>query len=281
MSAARELLESLQELARSGAPDVRALHVPPVASESGKKKSFCAIELSDGTLGLAYIALGDTRARMVASDIGVCLRGANLDVALAGWGATDGVARAIACAAGNALTRHFFDRAGFVPPRCADSVAGIAPMPGDRIGMIGYFAPLVGQIVRSGAELVVLELRDDLAGEYAGFEVTLEPGVLARCNKILCTSTVMLNDSFESLLRHGRAAESFVIIGPGAGYLPDPLFARGVTRLAGSWIEDAPALLDALMHGEPWGRSVSKFAIDRDVYPGLSALRDRGRTSND
>ena len=64
----------------------------------------------------------------------------------------------------NALTRELFDRAGFVPPAATDSIGGLDPRPGEHIGMVGFFPPLVKQVTACGARLTVLELRADLAG---------------------------------------------------------------------------------------------------------------------
>ena len=61
-------------------------------------------------------------------------------------------------------------------------------------------------------------------------------------------------------------------MGPGAGCLPDGLFARGVTLLGGSWVVDAAAFKQALATGAPWGGSARKFALTRANYPGWQAL---------
>ena len=83
---------------------------------------------------------------------------------------------------------------------------------------------------------------------------------------------MLLNDTLDDVLAHCRHAQRVSLIGPGAGCLPDPLFARGVTLLGGSWIVDAAAFKVALRTGEPWGRHVRKVAIRRDAYPGFERL---------
>jgi uncharacterized protein (DUF4213/DUF364 family) len=54
--------------------------------------------------------------------------------------------------------------------------------------------------------------------------------------KVVSTSTLLLNDTLDRMLGHCRNARWFAMVGPGAGCLPDALFARGVTLLGGSWI---------------------------------------------
>ena len=121
-------------------------------------------------------------------------------------------------------------------------------------------------IVARGARLTVLERRAELAAAHAGWHVTLDPRQLEGCRQVLCTSTVLLNDTLDDILAACRGAERLVLIGPGASCLPDALFARGVTALAGAWVDDAPALCDALVAGRPWGRHTRKVLLERAVW---------------
>jgi len=89
--------------------------------------------------------------------------------------------------------------------------------------MIGFFGPLVPRIVSSGARLTVAELDPALAGEGAGYRVTIDPSELASCNKVLSTSTVLLNDTLDAVLRNCRSARYFAMVGPGASCLHESL----------------------------------------------------------
>jgi hypothetical protein len=259
--------------ARMPLPRVRSLHLPPPPAPDGERGEFCALELDDGSLGLAYVLLGDTLAGLMAGSAD--LIGADaLDVA-GWWVQREGAARAVGFAAVNALTRHLFDRAGFAPPTAADSIGGLNPQAGEHIGMVGLFPPLVKAVTASGARLTVLELRPELAGAREGFRVTLDPRELASCGKVLSTSTVLLNGTLGNVLAHCAAARSFALIGPGAACLPDPLFRRGITLVGGAWIEDAAAFKAALTTGQAWGSCARKFALTQADYPGLAALLAR------
>jgi uncharacterized protein (DUF4213/DUF364 family) len=254
---------------------VRALHLPPPAVDGSRDGEFCAIELDDGSLGLSFVLLGDTLAALRAAD-GHAALAAMPALQLARRYAQDsGASRALGFAAVNALTRHLFDRARYEPRTAAGSIGDLDLRAGDHLGMIGLFPPLVPQVLATGAQLTVLELRADLAGPRDGWHVTLDAGELARCNKILSTSTVLLNDTLEDMLARCRHAEQVALIGPGAGCLPDPLFARGVTLLGGSWVLDAAGFKSALGAGQPWGRFTRKFALRCADYPGFDSLLAR------
>ena len=250
-------------------PAVRALHLPPPGAE-GKTAEFCAVELEDGALGLSYVLLGDTLAELHAGAPGLSGKSA---LEVAGWYADGtGVQRTLGFAAINALTRSLFDRAGLVPPASTDSIGQLDPRPEDEVGMIGLFHPLVAPIVATGACLTVVELRPDLAGEREGWRVTLDPAELGHCNKVLATSTVLLNDTLDAILGYCRGAAVIAMIGPGAACLPDPLFAKGITMMGGSWISDREGFIAALAAGESWSRHAFKFALTPEAYPGWEAL---------
>jgi uncharacterized protein len=278
MDVAQELLSMLGRFGeRARLPKVRALHLPPASLAHTKAGEFCAIELEDGSLGLSYVLLDASSKRLVADggDPTLGLEGAQ-PLALARWFTSEpGARRTLGFAVVNALTRCLFDRAGFVPGPSPDSIGMLDLAATDHVGMIGLFPPLLKDIVKTGARLTVAELRADLAGEHAGYRVTLDREELATCNKVIATSTLLLNGSLEAMLSACRQARSFSLIGPGAGCLPDPLFSRGVTLMGGTWITDGESFRTALRIGEPWTASARKFALRREDYPGFEALVER------
>lgn len=243
-------------------PRVAAVHLPPVAWTGTKDGEFGAVELDSGALGLSYVLLDNTLAALAGNN-GQRLVGSDALALARLWRNGQGAERTLGFAAVNALCRHLFDQAGLVPPDALDSIGGLDPQPHDHIGMVGFFPPLVKQVTACGARLTVVELRADLAGTHPGFEVTLDSAALQACNKVLMTSTVLLNDSLDHLLAHCHQASAVAMIGPGAGCLPQPLFDRGVTALGGTWITDRTAFVAALRSGVPWGGYARKVVWRR------------------
>jgi hypothetical protein len=261
-SIASALLADLsRRLGDAPVPRVKALHLPPAPWNGGKEGEFGALELEDGSLGLSYVLLDDSLATLTGRRAMLDLPGANPMTLAAAWRDGRGAAGILGFAAVNALSRHLFDRAGFVPPDAPDSIGGLDPQPGEHIGMVGFFRPLVRQVTALGARLTVLELRADLAGEHPGFTVTLNPRDLRDCDKVLSTSTVLLNHTLDTVMAHCRRARRIAVIGPGAGCLPDVLFKAGVTTLGGTWITDPAGFKQALQQGLPWSRFARKFAL--------------------
>lgn len=271
MSIAARIIESLALAAAAPLPRVRALHLPPSPWNQHRDGEFGAIELEDGSVGLSYVLLNDALAQLTQNPQGGLVGADPLTVAR-WWLDPRDVRSTVGFAAVNAISRHLFDRNGFVPPAASDSIADLDPQPGDHIGMVGYFPPLLKRIAATGAQLTILELKTELVGTRDGYTVTTDPADLRSCNKVMTTSTTLLNHTFDALMPWFAQANKVALIGPGAGCLPDALFASGISTIGGTWITDAPGFINALRAGEPWGgRFARKFTLHRRDYPGLSA----------
>jgi uncharacterized protein (DUF4213/DUF364 family) len=286
MTVAADIFALLERFAAAmPLPRVRALHLPPKPTPGDLRGEFCALELDDGSLGLSYVLLGDTWAGMTRERERLDPAGRPaLEVARAYEGdeaptrndtGGNALTRTLGFAAVNALTRCLFERAGFSPDASGDSIGNLDPQPGETIGMIGYFAALAPRITARGAKLVVVELREDLAGLHDGVRLTLDASELQQCDKVLATGTMLLNDTLDQMLGFATRAQRFALIGPSVGCPPDPLFSRGVTLMGGTWITDAHGYVDALVRGEATAPFARKSALAREGYPGWPALLAR------
>ncbi|MCC6609756.1 MAG: hypothetical protein IT515_08815 [Burkholderiales bacterium] len=258
-----------------GSPRVRSLHLPPPSDT--KDAEFCALELEDGSIGFSYIQLEGTEAPLRERHGGRGVSGAEAVVLARGFAGADPVAKALGFAAINALSQQLFTRAAWVPSASGDPLGAIDPRPGEHIGMIGLFTPLIPMIERAGARLTVLELKHALVRESENFRVTLDPAELASCGKIVSTCTVLLNDTLDDVLAACRNARRFAIVGPTAGCVPDPLFTRGVDTLGGRRVSDRERFLEAFCSGGKWGPYAGKYVLAREGYPGIERLLARAR----
>jgi uncharacterized protein len=276
MNFATDYLNQLERVAQRGPlPRVKALHIPPDPAPGSPRGEFCALELEDGSIGLTYVLLDDTLARMRELDPSLGLAGADaLDVAKR-FVSAQGAERTIGFAAANAITHWLYKRTGFRPDASIDSLGALDPQPDDHIGMIGLFTPLLPRVLASGAKLTVVELKAHLAGEHAGYRVTTDADELLACNKVVSTGTLVLNDTLDEMLAHCKLAQWITLIGPSMGCLPDALFARGVTMIGGTWVLDVPAYVEALRLGVRRDRLAQKVAVAREGWPGFEALLSR------
>ncbi|MBZ0131636.1 MAG: DUF364 domain-containing protein [Rhodocyclaceae bacterium] len=255
-----------------GPARVKRIVLPPLVERPGKEGEFCAVQLDDGSVGMAFTLLGGTLAELHARGLGGGQDGAAAMALVRGYADGDGAARALGLATINALTRRLYDHAGFLADDSTDSFGSLGLAPGDRLGMVGHFTPLIEQARASGIPVTVLELKAELVREEPGLVVTLDPQRLAGCNKIVSTSTLLLNDTFEAVAGFWRGADAVAVVGPSAGCPPDPLFAAGVTSVGTAWVVDAEGFLARCAAGEKWGGTSRKVTLTPQQYPGLEAL---------
>lgn len=273
MSFANDYLAQLSAFgARSPLPRIRCLHLPPVEDLQDNRGEFCALELEDGSIGQSYVLMDDSLQRLRSSSDRLGLIGADALQVAQRYASGSGPWQTIGFAAANALTRCMMDRAGFRPDNSNDSIGQMQPQAGEHIGMIGFFKPLLGAIVQSGARLTVLELDPTLVTQTAQYRVTLDPAELEGCSKVVSTSTLLLNNTLDRMLASCRGAHWIAMVGPSAGCLPDALFARGVTLVGGSWIADPQGFVAALQAGTSHRAYTTKFALTPHNYPGFEAL---------
>lgn len=276
---ADELLGLVGEIARTiDLPAVTRIHVPPCRPQPGPECEFCAVQLADGSTGMAYTLLEDALPQVQGAREQTDLPGLD-PLRLAQRFASSRMAdRVLGLAAINAVSQCLFRRAGYTPDYAINSFGSLDLARGDHLGMIGFFGPLVDKCRERDVTLTVLELDASLVRQVPGLEVTLDPGSLARCDKIVSTSTVLLNGTLDDVLLHAAHAQSFVVVGPSAGCIPDPLFSRGVSTVGGTAVADPDAFFDACSALQPWGDTTRKYCIVRgSSYPGFAALLNRAR----
>ena len=272
----RWLVEAAERIdAALGPARVQRVVLPPIMENPGKEGEFLAVQLDDGSVGVAFAILNNTLPALHASSAQNSWRGTAAKELVRSYATGDLPARVLGLATINALARRLYDRAGFVPDDSIDSFGSLALAPGDRLGMVGHFTPLITQARALGIPVTVLELRPELVREEPGLSVTLDPKRLSACNKIVSTSTLLLNDTFDQVSTLWRGADAVAIVGPSAGGPPDPLFAAGVSAVGTAWVEDAEPFLARLAAGDKWGTSSRKVTLTRQSYPGLDALLRR------
>jgi uncharacterized protein (DUF4213/DUF364 family) len=282
-----DILSQLQAVCRRfPAPPIVALHVPGdlgTQAAGARDAAFCAIELADGAFGLSYLLLGDTLRQLMrgseAHGAPAPLRGL-CPLELAGrFASHDGLDRALALACINALTDSAWRQLAYDPPTAANSLGDIALSRSDHLGMIGFFPPLVHQVRRTGADLTVVELSEEMVlrqqARFPGVHITTDRAALAPCNVVVGTSTMLLNDTLEAMLAAAPHARRFAVIGPSAGLWPDSLFARGVSLLGGTRIVDGAGFRAAMATGASWSAYARKFALSADTWPGWRTLLAR------
>ena len=261
------------------APDARRDAHPgaqPGAQPGAGRNNFGFLRLVDGTIGLTYVALDGASAGLARALPGLELAGRSPLELLARFGGSTGWERALGLAAINAISaRALAGRADVVA--MPDNLDRLRPGPGERVGMVGHFARLVGPLRARGVPLTVVELDPGLVRAGPGFEVTLDPARLRGCAIVVITGTTLLNGTLGALLEHCRGAGEVHVLGPSASCLPDPLFGAGVTAVGGFRVTDPDLFTARWRAGGRWRDAGQRTLIVRDAWTGLDARERPGR----
>ena len=271
MSLKDEFRSMITELtARFPAPPIADVFFPPL-HEGGQPKDaqFMAIRLEGGATGISYLLLSDDNmdeyaalrpSGFVAKDP----HGFALE-----FGSDDPLREMIALGAMNAICQHVMRETAFQVEPAPDPLGMLSVAPEDRIGMVGLFFGLTKAIKKAGAELVVIEKKEKLIDKFPDLPITTDPSKLSSCNKVLCTGTTLLNNSLDEILSHCSPDAFVSIIGPTAGYFPDPLFARGVNVVGGRVVTNGEVFLQRLAERKRWGDATQTTCFRKETYPGL------------
>jgi uncharacterized protein (DUF4213/DUF364 family) len=255
-------------------PLIKDIIVPPANSES-KKANFSAIVLDDSTIGLIFINLNSAVKQKFKSEDFSRLKNISILQLARSFNSKDLFEKSLGLGCINAISQFIFKKANFNLNFTSDSLGLLNIKASDIIGMVGYFPPLVKLIEKIGSKLIIIEKKEELVQETESWSITLEPSGLKKCNKILITGTTVLNETIDDILQYCTNVTQASIIGPTASFLPDPVFERGINMLGGAFVVDSDSLIRSIQENIKWGKSVEKYVIQRNNYPGYEELLSR------
>ena len=268
-----ELLSLVETVAEQvDLPPVAWVYIPEPDPGPGRHTEFGIVTLQDGSAGLYYAWLGDSQKGMGSRyqpDEFIGRHPVELARYCAGADEAD---CSLGLAAINAITRHVFRQADFTLGDTPDSMGILDISTTDHVGMVGYFPSLVKRLRNNGIRLTVIEKKTQFHKRQESFLVSADLQHLDGCNKVMITASTLLNNSIDEVLEYSRPAQRRVMIGPTAGFFPDPLFARGISAIGGSEISSPEMARQRLSANLGLGESARKFLLSAPDYPGLDRL---------
>ncbi len=148
--------------------------------------------------------------------------------------------RKVECAVGLATANALANVAGD-HLQTADILDFIEIRPGDRVGMVGMFGPLIHQLRQTAAELIIFEKNEGLGTD-------LQPDTeivhqLPYCDVALITGTSIVNHSMDEFLHAAENCREVVILGATTPLLPAAFHDTPVTCLSGVVVADRAEVL--------------------------------------
>jgi uncharacterized protein (DUF4213/DUF364 family) len=163
--------------------------------------------------------------------------------------------RAVGVAVLNALSARAMERYGVPGGRVIagmDALDAVAIRRGDRVAMVGSFAPFIRALKAQGAPLSVVDRHPEaLKADERPYWVPPERAadVLAAASLVIVTGSALVEGGIDDLLTSCRQARAVVLAGPTASPWPGPFFERGVTVLGGIRVLDGPRMLALVSEG--------------------------------
>ena len=236
------------------------LLIHEIASEfiSDSGSSLKEIKVTDVRIGLAYtgILLSEKYGGVACTplyEFSGCpalglqetLKGSSADKLLKLSFSKNPLEAAVGIATANALSHMLLE---LKPEKLPVSNIDILDLinPGDKIGMVGYFAPLVPKILEITNKLTILEKREIEAVDTK--EIRILPSksaieVLPDSDIIIISASTLANQTFDKLLSFCGKAREVVLLGPSTPLYPKPFFEQGITAVMGTKIFDPLRML--------------------------------------
>lgn len=217
---------------------------------------FVGVKLSNGCGGVAYTPPEtiEHAGRRILKGNTPTVRGMPATAVMSGEipGPFAGVVR---LATLNALSVPFFEADHY----CIDTSGDLSGVPAlftnRRVCMVGAIIPLLKRLKELGAaEVAIIDRKKETRAEAEAGYGTFVPvestaTALARCETAVFTGAAIANNSIGKLLSLVPKDAAIAVVGPTAGFVPDPLFRRNIALVGTVVVTDSDQALEILAEG--------------------------------
>lgn len=231
----------LQKLKAHLTPEAKSRQVVDVRLGLG----YTAVQLDDGQVGVAFTYQDAFGGGCTVFGGLRPLAGRPADLLLSYLDSSQSVEAAVGLATANALANR--SRPDYF---LGDSLDALNVTSSDRVGMIGYFAPLMARLKSEAAEVIVFETaeRDLLPGDVV-LPAEAAHERLADCQVALVTATALINGTMEGILASVRHCREVVILGSSTPLCEAAFEGTPVTLLSGIVADNPGGLLQVVSEG--------------------------------
>jgi len=120
-----------------------------------------------------------------------------------------------------------------------------------KVGMMGNIGPFLPFLKKHAASLIIVDDNPSLLQGIMGHGPAMSRNIkdLAQVDVLIITGSSAAVGDFDEALASARSARFIGVVGPSAGWLPDPAFRRGVHAMAGTRVTDIPGARQAILEG--------------------------------
>jgi uncharacterized protein len=207
---------------------------------------YTAVLLEDGNVGVAYTFRENAGTGCSVFTGRRPLAGRTTTELLEYLASNDGVECAVGLAVANALANRRRPE-----QHEGDILEMLSVGFTDRVGMVGYFGPLVAPLEKRVRELVIFERNVARSRRVLPAEEAL--GQLPQCDVALITSTALILGDLDRLLEAAAHCREVALVGASTPLAPAVFGPRGVTLLSGITVTDGSGILQVVSEGGGMG----------------------------
>ncbi len=218
---------------------------------------YTAVRLNSGHMGLAYTFLDGVKGGCeVFKGIRPLIRRRAADL-LTGLDSADNIEAAVALATANAVSGTEEK-----PFQTGDVLDQLALEPGDHVGMIGHFAPMLPRLKKKCASVSIFERIESPMGDLLPYRDI--PGILPQCQVAVITSTSIVNNTVDEILDAAANCREVVMLGASTPLLPEAFARTPVSLLSGIVVTHPEDVLQIVSQGggmRSFGQHVQKVNL--------------------
>ena len=203
---------------------------------------YTAVLLENGQAGVAF-TFNESMKKGCTIFTGLHpLAGRDASELLTFLGSTDKIEMAVALATANALTNTMRD--GLLE---GDILEYIQITPQDKVGMVGFFSPLLPRLKKMTSSIFIFEQIKERQGNLLPEEDVHE--LLPQCQVALITSTSIVNHTIEKILDAARSCREVALLGASTPLVPQAFTDTPVTFLSGVIVARQQEILRIVSEG--------------------------------
>jgi len=120
-----------------------------------------------------------------------------------------------------------------------------------KVGMVGNIGPFIPFLKKHASSLIIVDDNPSLPSGLMGHGPAMSRNLkdLADVDILIITGSSAAVGDFDEALETVTSARFIGVVGPSAGWLPDPAFRRGIHAVAGTRVMDIPGARSAILEG--------------------------------
>jgi len=213
---------------------------------------YTFVELNSGTMGVCFTPRSDSRSCTHYPGAGTLAKKHILELTQLML-SPNPLEKSVGIAAVNALSQMIMDQESDHYRFSDTDFLNLLPFGDQRlkVGMVGNIGPFVPFLLKHASRLTIV---DDNPSFFPGFQengytISRNIGDLADVDVLIITGSSAAVGDFDAVIACAKSARFIGVVGPSAGWLPEPAFRRGVHAVAATRIIDVSGARRAILEG--------------------------------